>query len=354
MSVQADFTVRRHDFLLDVHFDLPPGSTTAIVGPNGSGKTTVLRALAGLVPISTGTIQMHGRIVDDTRSRFVPPAARQAGYLPQHYGLFPHMTVLDNVAFGLRAQGASRRSARQAAGQLLARAHLEDLSGRKPATLSGGQTQRVALVQALAPSPQLLLLDEPLAAVDARAKHLIRNDLAHHLRAYRGTTVIVTHDPMDALTLSERILVLEHGQLVQAGPPEHLMRYPATDYVASIAEVAIVRGQAHAGRLATASGRPLWIADHRLQGPCVAVIRPETVTLHRDEPRGSARNTWQGQVRQMRTIADRVIVHVDGDPHVIAAITQPAAKELHLAPGLDVWVSVKALEIHAHPDPAAQ
>ena len=181
---------------------------------------------------------------------FVPPQARRAGVVFQDYLLFPHLSALDNVAFGLRAAGRPRREARREAAAWLERMRLGGLGGARPTALSGGQAQRVALARALAPAPRLLLLDEPLAALDAGARGLVRTELRRHLREFAGCTVLVTHDPLDAMVLADRVVVVEQGRVVQTGPPAQVARAPRTDYVAGLVGLNLYRGVARDGRVA--------------------------------------------------------------------------------------------------------
>lgn len=352
MSVHADFTVQRDEFTLSVDIDLEPGSVVAVLGPNGSGKSTLLRALAGLIPVQSGTLQIDGRTVDDGSRVFVSPRERSVGVVFQDYALFPHLSVLENVAFGPRARGLGRNAARQGAQVMLERLGLTDFADRRPGQLSGGQAQRVALARALATEPTLLLLDEPLSALDVDTRQDVRVELERQLAQFSGCALVVTHDPLDAMLLADRVLVLEDGLIVQDETPAELARRPATPYVASLMGVSLIRGTADHGVLAIDGGGALHLADASLSGRALAVVRPESVTLHRQRPEGSARNVWPGQVTSVQPMHDRVRVHVDGTPPIIATVTPAAIADLRLARGVDVWMTVKAVEIDAYPTPA--
>src|SRR5919199_4165745 len=241
VTLRAEFEARRGLLDLTMNLEGGPGATIALLGPNGAGKTTVLRCLAGLLPITSGRIEIGDRVVDDN-SGHVRPEERPVGMVFQDYLLFPHLSVLENVAFGLRARGANRTQARARAMLLLERFELSDRAQERPTALSGGQAQRVALARALATSPQLLLLDEPLSALDARTRLTVRAELRRHLAAFPGSTVLVSHDPVDAMALADRVVVVEEGRVVQAGTPAEVAGRPRTDYVARLVGLSLLPG----------------------------------------------------------------------------------------------------------------
>ncbi len=242
--MRADLRVERQRFRLDIAVTAEPGEVVALLGPNGAGKTTALRALAGLAPLTGGRITVADQIWDDPPAVFVPAEHRRVGVVFQDYLLFQHLSALENVAFGLRARGMRRARARAQAADWLHRVGLRDHTHATPRELSGGQAQRVALARALATDPQLLLLDEPLAALDASTRLQVRADLAHHLSDYSGHTVLVTHDPLDAMVLADRLVILEDGAIVQQGPPADIARRPRSDYVANLVGLNLFRGTA--------------------------------------------------------------------------------------------------------------
>jgi molybdate transport system ATP-binding protein len=234
-GLAAHLAARREAFQLDIQLDCQPGEVVALLGRNGAGKSTALAALSGLLPLVGGSIALGGLVLDDPEAdRFVDASQRPIGVVFQDYLLFPHMSVLANVAFGLRARGRSRADAQRIAGEWLDRVGLADRPAARPASLSGGMAQRVALARALASRPELLLLDEPLAALDVEIRDSVRSDLAGLLREHAGCAVLVTHDPVDAEVLADRILVLDHGRLVQEGTVEQLRREPMSGYVAAL------------------------------------------------------------------------------------------------------------------------
>jgi len=224
-ALHADVAVARGAARIAAAFDVVPGHPLAVIGPNGAGKSSVLAAIAGLVPLESGRVSLGDRAVDD-----LPPERRRIGVVFQDYVLFPHLTVRDNVAFAARMRG-SRGSARALAEPWLERYGLGPLADRLPAELSGGQAQRVALARALAAEPEVLLLDEPMSALDVEVRTDMRAELATHVREFGGATVLVTHSPADAAALADSVLVLEAGRVTQRGTLEELRSSPATPYV---------------------------------------------------------------------------------------------------------------------------
>lgn len=347
-GVHLTGTIRRGDFTVTMDCSLAAGTVTAILGPNGAGKSTVLRAVAGLNPLETGSLVIDGRVVDDGGRTLVDPRHRSVGVVFQDYALFPHLTIRENVAFGPRSRGVGRAVARAAADRTLAGLGIDDLAGRRPRDISGGQAQRVALARALATEPAVLLLDEPMAALDVETRETVRVELDRQVTGFAGTTILVTHDPLDALLLADRVIVLEDGRVVQDERPADLARRPATSYVAALMGVTLLRGTARDGVLDIADGGSLRIADTGIAGPAAAVIRPESVSVHLSAPEGSARNAWPGTVASLQPSHDRVRVLVDGSPSVVATVTPGAVAELGLTRGTPVWLSVKAVDIEVH------
>ena len=350
MSLHADISLQRDAFSLDIALRVRDGETLALLGPNGSGKSTTLRCLAGLERPSRGVVEIAGTIVEDTsRDVDVPPEGRSVGYVFQDYLLFPHMSVLDNVAFGPRSRGASRREAAAAARDWLERLDIADLADRKPRQLSGGQAQRVALARALVTEPDLLLLDEPLAALDAGTRSTVRSRLRVHLADFAGAVVLVTHDPMDAMVLADQVVVLEDGRIVQSGSPGDIARRPTSAYVAQLVGVNMLRGQATGGTVSLAGGGSLRIADRDIAGPVIVALRPEAISLHRHHPEGSARNVWEATVTGLEARGDLVRIETEGPPAVTAVITPGAVSDLALHEGARVWLSAKATELDVYP-----
>lgn len=232
MSLDARVVVERDRFTLDAAVSVGNGETLAVLGPNGAGKTTLLRALAGLVPITKGAISLDGTVLDDpARDVFMAPERRPVGFVFQDYLLFPNMSVIENVAFGLRARGTERDAARTRATELLEWVGLGEHAEKKPGAISGGQAQRVALARAMAVSPRLLLLDEPLAALDVTTRRSVRADLSRLLNGVDSARILVTHDPRDARVLADRMVIVENGRVVQSGTFDTIAANPATPYV---------------------------------------------------------------------------------------------------------------------------
>ncbi|MFF5899942.1 ABC transporter permease [Streptomyces argenteolus] len=319
-----------------------PGTTIAVVGPNGAGKTTLLRALLGLTPRAHADLRLG-----DTDTGSLPPHRRGVAWVPQDGALFPHLSALANTAYGLRAHGVPRAEAREEARRWLVRLGVGHLGGRKPAQLSGGQAQRVALARALAARPRLLLLDEPLAALDQTTRAQVRHTLRTHLAGFGGVCLIVTHDPVEAVSLADRVLVLDEGRALQDAPPGEVTRHPRSPWVARMLGRNAWPGTATADGLLLSGGGRLVAAEPLPAGtPALAVIGPEAVSVHRDRPGGSPRNVWPGTVREITASGSRLRVLVGSAeaPDLVAEITPQAAAELGLADGVPVWTSVKATE----------
>jgi molybdate transport system ATP-binding protein len=346
MSLRADIKVSRAGFALDIHLEVVEGETVAVLGPNGAGKTTLLRALAGLIPIE-GRVQLGGEVLEDSAQKVrVPTEQRQIGLVFQDHVLFPHLSVLDNVAFGLQAQG--RRDARQVAHRWLERAGLEEKAGSMPRELSGGQGQRVALLRTLATEPKLLLLDEPLSALDVTIRAEVRRELARQLASFRGVRLLVTHDPVEAIALADRLVVLENGSVVQAGTPDEVTARPRSRFVADLAGVNLLRGKSHGDHIKLTNGASIAARDAG-EGDVFAVIHPRAVALFLTRPDGTPRNVWQGETENIDLHGERVRVRVSGQVPLVAEVTPSAVRELHLTAGAPVWVAVKATEISVYP-----
>ncbi|MEU5956262.1 ABC transporter permease [Streptomyces sp. NPDC047525] len=322
--------------------DAEPGTTIAVVGPNGAGKTTLLRALLGLTPRAHAELRLG-----DTDVTGLPPHRRHVAWVPQDGALFPHMSALANTAYGPRALGVPRAEARRRAQEWLDRLGVGHLAHRRPAQVSGGQAQRVALARALAARPRLLLLDEPLAALDQTTRAHVRHTLRTHLETFGGVCLIVTHDPVEAVSLADRVLVLDQGLALQDEAPAEVTRHPRSPWVARMLGRNAWPGTAGPEGLALPGGGTLVIADPLPPGTeALAIIAPEAVSVHRDKPGGSPRNVWPGTIREITTSGSRLRLLITSPqaPDLVAEITPQAAAELGLADGTPVWTSVKATE----------
>jgi len=342
VSLDATIRLKRDEFALDVQLKVSAGETVAVLGPNGAGKTTLLRALAGLVPIN-GRVELNGQVLDDSAAgRHVPTERRRVGIVFQDHVLFPHMTVLDNVAFGLRHD--SSRIARE----WLDRAGLGDRASAMPRELSGGQAQRVALIRTLATEPHLLLLDEPLSALDVTIRAEVRRELSRQLSGFHGVRILVTHDPLEAIALADRLVVLEHGKVVQSGSPAEVTARPRSRFVADLAGVNLLRGQGRGDHVELAGGTAL-AAPEAGDGDVFAVIHPRAVALYTSRPEGTPRNVWRGRAEDLDLQGERVRVRLSGAVPLVAEVTPSAVRELHLDAGAEVWVAVKATEVSVYP-----
>ena len=346
-----DAEVRRGGFALAVSLNATCGEVLGLLGPNGAGKSTLLGAVAGLTPVSAGHITLAGQVLDDADAgAFVEASGRPVGFVFQNYRLFPHLTVAENVAFSPRARGQGRQAARSAASHWLDRLGLADLADRKPGQLSGGQAQRVALARALAGQPELLLLDEPLSALDAGTRLDVQAELKRHLADFPGPCLLVTHDPLEALVLADRLLVLEGGRVVQEGTPAQIARQPATDYVAKLVGLNLYAGQADGAQVKLTGGGAFVVADTGQHGDVLVAVRPSAVVVSSQRPQpSSARNTWPAKITGLTLLADRVRLDLEGQPHALVDVTPAAVAELSLRSGSEVWLTTKATDLEIYP-----
>lgn len=349
MSLEASIRLTLGPLDLEMDVTIDEGEVVALLGPNGSGKTTYLRAIAGLVPFNSGYVRLDGKVLEDTATRqYIPTERRPIGFVFQDYLLFPHLNVLDNVAFGLRSHGTPRWAATAKAIEWLGRVGLNSYAQAKPGELSGGQRQRVALARALAPDPRLLLLDEPLAALDVTTRAEVRRDLKRHLASFQGIRLVVTHDPLEAVALADRLIVMEKGRLVQTGTPAEVTERPRSQYVADLVGVNLLRGEADGGSVRLVGGHIVAAAGAE-SGDVFAVIHPRAVALHRGRPEGSPRNVWPGRASNIELMGNRVRVRIDGEVPLVAEVTPGALKELDLVEGGEVWLSFKATDVGVYP-----
>ena len=348
-GLDATVEMFRGSLHLDVSLSVGMGSVVALLGPNGAGKSSLLYALAGLEPLAGGSVVLAGETLEDASRRIrLAPEQRPIGVVFQDYLLFPHMSVLENVAFGLRSRGVHRHEARTRAQAWLERVGLGDRGGSRPSTLSGGQAQRVALARALAYEPRLLLLDEPLAALDASTRVEIRRELRRHLESFHGVRLLVTHDPLEAIALADELIVMEAGRITQRGSAEEIRDRPRSRYIAQLVGVNLFRGRADADGVSLEGGAHLQAPDSG-SGDVFAVVHPHAVSLHRHEPEGTPRNVWPGTIESLDLEGERVRVRIGGIVPIVAEVTTAAVSDLALADGGQVWASVKASEITVYP-----
>jgi molybdate transport system ATP-binding protein len=348
VSLEAGLGLTLGTLVLEVELAVATGELVVLLGPNGAGKTTLLRAIAGLVPLDRGRVVLDGDVLEDTAAgTWVPTEQRPVGFVFQDYLLFPHLSALENVAFGLRARGLPKAEARRRAAGWLERVGLATHAGARPRALSGGQAQRVALARAMVGDPRLLLLDEPLAALDAATRTEVRRDLRRHLASFDGTRLLVTHDPLEAMALADRLVVLEGGHITQTGSPAEVSGRPRSRYAAELVGVNLFHGHAD-GHAVKLPGGVLVVADDH-HGEVFAAVHPHAVALHRQPPEGTPRNIWPGTADALEVVGDRVRVRVSGTVPVVAEVTPAAASELRLADGGPVWATVKATEVTVYP-----
>jgi molybdate transport system ATP-binding protein len=353
MSLRANIRCVAGDFVVEAALEAEAGRPLALVGPNGSGKTTVVRALAGLGPIEGGTVTLDDTVLDDG-STHVPARMRSVGVVFQDRALFDTMPAIENVAFGLRARGVRAHEARERARELLRSMDLEHRASARPAELSGGEAQRVAIARAIAHEPKMLLLDEPLSSLDVRARAEIRALLGKLLATFNGVAIVVTHDPVDALTLAGRIVVLERGRVTQAGSVEEIRTAPRSAYAAELVGINLFTGRLEpigdgAAELQTDGGSivvscPASIAA--ATDDVTALLRPADVALYREQPsEGSARNVLRGTVRSIADDGQRARVRLDTSPPLVVDVTPGSVRRLGLKEGVTVWASFKAVEV---------
>ena len=353
VTLHADVRLTRGTLDLGLELTAQPGQIVAVLGPNGAGKTTLLHTLAGLIHLQHGQIHVAGSVWDSpAEDIWMAPEQRRTGLVVADHLLFPHLSVIDNVSFGPRSRGAPKAEARARARVELDAVGLGDRVEVSPRELSSGQAQRVALARALATDPDLLLLDEPLSALDPTTRAQTRADLGVRLRAFDGITILVTHDPLDALSLADRLVFIEAGRLVQEGTPQEVIARPRDAYVAHIVGLNFLRGQRISDRQVDVGGTTVVAPEVPAGGAGGAVcvtIPPSAVALYRTRPQGSPRNTWPVTVSDIQLIGQTARVSLNGPFALAAEVTAAAVADLRLGVGQELWATVKATEIRVYP-----
>jgi molybdate transport system ATP-binding protein len=352
MTLIVDFDARAGSFSVSCRFDVGPGSAIALIGTSGAGKTTVLRAIAGLLKPERGRIAFEEELWFDAESRaWVTPQSRDCAMVFAEYALFGHMSVVENVAFGLRASGCPGRVAVRTATQALDLVGVASLAPRKASSLSSGEAQRVAIARALAMEPLVLLLDEPFSAIDVERRPPVRDSLQRRIAQAGIATVLVTHDPVEAMLFSDTIVVMEAGAVVQRGTPAELRERPLTSYVAAFAGVNLYRGIARpladGVSEVDVSGATLVITGGA-SGPVALVIDPDSVLLSRTRPESSARNSLEGPVIGVLPDGAAMRVNIASVPPIVARVTKKSVDELGIVVGAHVYATFKASEVRVH------
>jgi molybdate transport system ATP-binding protein len=338
-------------FLLAARFEAGPGFTM-VLGPSGSGKTTLLDCIAGFARPDSGRVAIGQRVLFDADARIdIPVAQRRLAYLFQSLALFPHLSVEQNVKYGIAKLAAPERARRM--GSLLESFRITHLRDRRPGEISGGERQRVALARALVTDPVLLLLDEPLTALDLSTKSKILDDLRQWNAAHRIPILYVTHAPQEAFALGERVLVLEDGQLIAQGMPQQILKWPRSETIAQIVgfenvfDATVVSVMEAQGTMLCRAGRNHLLLEVPLTraavgAPLRVAVRAGDIMLAGEHPHGlSARNTFEGRVIEVRRVGVTVVVMVDSGVTLEVHVTPAAAEELKLAPGRPVWLVLK-------------
>jgi len=343
---------------VDIAFSVAAGEVLAVLGPNGAGKSTVLHVIAGLLRPDGGVVRLGQRILTDTAAGVsVPTHRRRVGLLLQDPLLFPHLSVAANVAFAPRSTRRGRRAAQAGARHWLQQLDAMELADRKPRQLSGGQAQRVAIARALAGEPAALLLDEPMAGLDVTAAAALRGVLRRVLAADGRCAVLVTHDILDVLTLADRVLVIEGGRVIEAGPAAAVLGAPRSVFGARLAGLNLVTGIAEPGGAVRSPEGRRWYGrpDPAVVpgGAAVAVFSPAAVSVFTEPPKGSPRNVVEVVVDELAALGSAIRLRAEtqdpATPGIAADLTPDAAAELGLSPGSRVWFTVKAQEVALYP-----
>ncbi len=349
--LEAEVAKRYTTFGLELSVAVPARETLVVVGESGAGKSTLLRLVAGLERPDRGRIAVGtAAYFDAARGLDLPPWRRRVGYVAQDHALFPHLTVFENVAFGLRAARVTRADVRSRAERALERVNVADLAGRRPNEISGGQAQRVTLARALVLEPNVLLLDEPLASLDLRTRQAVRGELKTLLAGLPCATLYVTHDPLEAMVFGDRIAALENGRVTQIGTREELLARPRSPYVAAFLGINLFRGRIVSRdggivRIRTGTGELSAMDPGEGGADVIAVVHPREITLFRQPPGGSAQNTYVGVVAELvpePPNGERVRVALATHPPLVAEVTDRAVRQLSLREGQEVTAMFKA------------
>jgi len=353
LSVQVEKSLREFDLALA--FEVRPAETLVIIGPSGCGKTTTLNLIAGLLRPDRGRIALGDNVLfDHAGNTDVLAERRHVGYVFQDFALFPHLTIHDNVAYGLRARRVASTEVRRRVRETLDLLGIAHLERHLPSALSGGERQRVALARAIACDAQILLLDEPLGSLDAQTRNRVRGELKDLLRLVSRIAIMVTHDYIDALTFGDQICVMDKGRLLQAGDRRQLLHHPKSRFVAELTGVNFYEGTIAAGR--PDGMAEIWVGDSCLyaasngpgMGDTLLAFFPSDVMIARERGTVSARNVFRSRIQQIIHMGDKVRLSLNGSVAMCAEITAAALEELDLKEGDDVFASVKATAVRTY------
>jgi iron(III) transport system ATP-binding protein len=338
--------------LKHIDLDVMQGEFICFLGPSGCGKTTLLRAIAGLDPQSSGTIHMKG--IDVSAA---PPAARDFGIVFQSYALFPNLTVADNVGYGLVNQKKLLATIKARVDEMLALVSLSEQASKYPVQLSGGQQQRVALARALATSPGLLLLDEPLSALDAQVRLRLREEIRHVQRRLGVTTIMVTHDQEEALSMAERIVVMNHGSIEQIGTPDEIYNHPRTPFVAEfVGRISFLQGVTQGNGRVAVNGQNFDCMDGRdlHNGMRVKLgIRPESIRVRGVTSQDP--NSLIAKIEEMEFLGSfcrATLVASENNVKVIADFSANVVRDLNLHEGMNMIVQLPPDKLRVFADSA--
>jgi len=333
-----DFSIR------EISLEIKKNEYFVLLGPTGAGKTLLLELIAGFHIPDEGRIILNGRDVTH-----MPPEKRQVGFVYQDYSLFPHMTVEDNISFGLKACGFPKDKIEMRVKEMMSLMRISHLVGRYPSSLSGGEQQRVSLARALAVNPRILLLDEPLSALDPRTQEVLRNELKRIHEMQKVTTIHVTHNQTEAMLLADRIGLIMNGRIIQVGSPEILFSKPLNENVARFVGVEnILRGKIKSNKggvaLIDVGGREIYAVTEIKEGEVDIFIRPENIILSKTPFKSSARNVFKGEITKITNLGP--IINVELDNGLKVFITKQSAEEMALKRGNKVYASFKATATH--------
>jgi len=342
-----------NEFDLSVAFEVNPGETLVVIGPSGCGKTTTLNIISGLIKPAHGRVVLEDRCLFDSEAKIdVSVEKRNIGYVFQDYALFPHLTVEKNICYGLDCRGVGKKETAAKVAETLEMVGLTRLAQRRPPQLSGGEKQRVALARAIAMDSPILLLDEPLGALDAQTRQNVRGELRSLLQRVHRMTLMVTHDAVDALTFGDKICVLDKGQIVQLGDKHELLAQPRTPFVANLVGANFFNGtissQKSHGLAAIHVGESVLHAATDEMGDILISFYPSDVTLSLHPPATSAVNVFESRVKEIVHMGDRARVGLNSALPFTAEISAAALEAMDLKEGSHVYASLKATAIKTY------